>query len=151
MFTKALRGLETYLSLYNNLHGKLVSSLESPTAFYERFRLTSVPFFIPYFNLLSCKLDNFIFKVLLLVILYWYYIKSKWNYDTLVVPCKKVQSSLFFTSSTMKNIFACWSRFPVKLILVLLLYQHQVFLSYLNLLLPSYNILLIKNNLAKII
>ena len=36
----------------------------------ERFRATSVPFFIPDFNLLFWKLDNFTFKVLYWVILY---------------------------------------------------------------------------------
>ena len=48
----------------HTLRGKLVSSLDSPTAFDERFKVTSVPFFIPDFNLLSCKLDNFAFKTL---------------------------------------------------------------------------------------
>ena len=31
---------------------------------HERFKVTSLAFFIPHFNLLSCKLDNFTFKVL---------------------------------------------------------------------------------------
>ena len=48
----------------NNLHEKLVSSLEFPIKFYERFKVTSVPFFITDFNLLSCKFENFTFKVL---------------------------------------------------------------------------------------
>ena len=52
------------------------SLLESPTAFDESFRVTLVPFFIPYFNLLSCKLENFTFQVLGWVILFWY-IKAK--------------------------------------------------------------------------
>ena len=38
--------------------------LESPTPFDKSFKVTSVPFFIPDFNLLSCELDNFTFKVL---------------------------------------------------------------------------------------
>ena len=45
---------------------KLVSSLEFPIKFDERFKVTSVPFFIPHFNLLSCEVGNFTFKVL-----YW--------------------------------------------------------------------------------
>ena len=49
---------------------KLVSSLESPITFDERFKVTSVPIFVPDFSLLSCELDNFTFKVLYLVPLY---------------------------------------------------------------------------------
>ena len=63
-FAKALRIFETCLSVNNNLCGKLVSSLELPIKFDERFKATSAPIFIPDFNLLSCELDNFIFKVL---------------------------------------------------------------------------------------
>ena len=48
----------------NDLCGKLFSSLESPTAFDKSFKVTSVPFFIPDFNLLSCELDNLTFKML---------------------------------------------------------------------------------------
>ena len=47
-----------------NLHGTLLSPLESPIRFDKNFKVTSVPFFIPDLNLLSCKLDNFTFKVL---------------------------------------------------------------------------------------
>ena len=43
---------------------KLVSSLEFPVRFDERFKVISVPFFIVDFNLLSCQLDNFTFNVL---------------------------------------------------------------------------------------
>ena len=35
----------------------------------EKFKATSMPFFIPDFNLLSCELDNFTFKLLYSVIL----------------------------------------------------------------------------------
>ena len=38
--------------------------LESPTTFDKIFIVTLLPFFIPDFNLLSCELDNFTFKVL---------------------------------------------------------------------------------------
>ena len=48
--------------LFNNdLCGKLASSLELPITFAERCKVTSVPFCIPDFNLLSCELDNFTF------------------------------------------------------------------------------------------
>ena len=43
--------------------------LESPTTFYEGFKVISVPFFIPDFNFLSFELDN-------LIMLYCYYIKT---------------------------------------------------------------------------
>ena len=43
---------------------KLVSSLELPIRFNERFKVTSVPFFIPDFNSLSYELDHFTYKVL---------------------------------------------------------------------------------------
>ena len=56
--------------LVNNLCGKLFSSLESPTTFDEIFKVTSVPFFIPDFNLLSCELDNFTSNMLYLVNIY---------------------------------------------------------------------------------
>ena len=61
LFAKALGSLATYVLVNNKLCGKLVSSLESPIAFDERFKVTSVPFFIPDFNLLSCELDYFTF------------------------------------------------------------------------------------------
>ena len=63
-FAKALQSLETYVSVNNNLYGKSVSSLEFPIKLDERFKLTSVQFFTLDFNLLSCELDNFTFKVL---------------------------------------------------------------------------------------
>ena len=50
-FAKALRIFEICVLVNNNLWGKLFSSLESPTIFDERFKVTSVPFFIAYFNL----------------------------------------------------------------------------------------------------
>ena len=66
LFAKALRDLETCVLVNNNLSGKLFSSLESPTTFDEIFKVTSVPFFIPDYNLLSYELNIFTFKVL-----YW--------------------------------------------------------------------------------
>ena len=63
-FAKTLRSLETCVSVNSNLYGKLVSSLQSAITFDEIFKVTSVLFIIPGFNLLSCELDNFTFKVL---------------------------------------------------------------------------------------
>ena len=63
-FAKALRIFETFVSVNNSLLEKLVSSLEFPVKFDERFKVTSVPFFILDFNILSWELDNFTFKVL---------------------------------------------------------------------------------------
>ena len=63
-FAKALRSLETCVLIKNKLCRKLFSSLETPTSFDERFMVTSVPFFISDFNLLSYELDTFTFKML---------------------------------------------------------------------------------------
>ena len=63
LFAKALRSFETCVLVNKSLCRKLFSSLEFPTAF-EIFKVTSIRFFIPYFNLSSCKLDNFIIKTL---------------------------------------------------------------------------------------
>ena len=52
-------------------------------------------FFIP--------VDNVTFKVLYCFILYWYYVKTKWNYNTLTVPCEKFEM-VSFASSIIKNI-----------------------------------------------
>ena len=77
-FAKSWWILGTCVSV-NNLCGKLASYFESPIKFqiYESYKVTWVPFFIPDFNFSSCKLDNFTFKVLYWVIVYWYYIKWK--------------------------------------------------------------------------
>ena len=75
-FSFVLRSFETCV-LVNNLCRKLFSSLVSPTTFDETFKVTPVPFFVPNFNLWSYELDNFTFKVLYWVILYWYYIRTK--------------------------------------------------------------------------
>ena len=45
LFAKALLCIETCLLLNNNLCGKLVSSLESPTTFDESFKVISVPIY----------------------------------------------------------------------------------------------------------
>ena len=58
LFAKDLRSFETCVLVHNNLYRKLFSSLESPKRFHEVFKtydeifkVTSVLFFIPDFNL----------------------------------------------------------------------------------------------------
>ena len=75
LFAKPLRSLQTCVLFNNNLSEKFFSLLESPTTFAEILEVTSVPFFIPNSNLLSCELDSCTFKVLYWVILYWNCIK----------------------------------------------------------------------------
>ena len=64
LFAKSLRNLETCVVVDNSLCRKLAPSFKSPITFDEKFKVTSVPVFILDFNLLSCELDNFTFKVL---------------------------------------------------------------------------------------
>ena len=73
LFAKNLRSVETWVLVNNNLWGNLYLSLEIPITFHEKFKVTSVPFFIPDINFLSCELDNFPFlrQVFYWVILYW--------------------------------------------------------------------------------
>ena len=52
---KGLQSLKTCVSVNNNLHRKLVSSLESLITFDKRFTATSVPFFIPDFDSLNAE------------------------------------------------------------------------------------------------
>ena len=61
-FAKALQIFENFVLVNNNLCGKLVSSLELPIRFDERFKVTSVPFFIADLNLLSFELDHSFFS-----------------------------------------------------------------------------------------
>ena len=63
-FSKVRRSLETCVLVNDNLYRKSVWSLDSATTFYKRFKVAWVPFLILDFNLLSCELDNSIFKVL---------------------------------------------------------------------------------------
>ena len=65
LLVKASRSLETWVLVNNNLWVKLVSSLELPITFDERFKVTSVPFFIPDFNL-SCEKRQFYIESVLL-------------------------------------------------------------------------------------
>ena len=82
---------------------KIISPLESPTTFDKILKVTSVPFLITDIDLLSCELDGFTFKVLYWVILNWYYVKTKQNYNTLTVPCEK-SKMVSFASSVMKTV-----------------------------------------------
>ena len=59
---KALRIFETCVSVNYSLWTKLVSSVEFPIKFDKRFKVTSVPFFIPHFNSLSFELGQFRFN-----------------------------------------------------------------------------------------
>ena len=52
-YASVLRIFETCVLVNNSLWEKLDSSLSSPTAFDERFKVNWVPFLIPDFNLLS--------------------------------------------------------------------------------------------------
>ena len=45
LFAEALRSFESCIIVNNKLSGKLFSSLEPRTAFHERFKVISVPFF----------------------------------------------------------------------------------------------------------
>ena len=114
---KALESFEFCVLVSNNLCRKLFSSLELPTTFDESFKVTSVPSFIPNFNLLSCELDNFMLRVLHSVILYWYYIKTKWYYNTFPVPCEK-SKMVTLASPVIENItlLSAPLRFPAKLV-----------------------------------
>ena len=62
-FAKALQSLEACVLVNNNLCEKSFSSLESPIALDEIFKVTSVLVFIPNFSLLIWELVNFTFKV----------------------------------------------------------------------------------------
>ena len=100
-FAKALQILEICVSVNNNLCGKFVSTLDSPTTFDERFEVTRVTLtlFFSDFNLLSCGLDNLTFKMLFLFVLYS--IKTKFPYFH--SSFRKIQI-VSFASSITKNI-----------------------------------------------
>ena len=55
---------EACLLVNNNLCGKSVLLLESSITFDERFKVTSVQFLFPGFDLLICELDSFTFQLL---------------------------------------------------------------------------------------
>ena len=70
LFAKALRSFKTCVLVNNSICGKLFSSLESSTTFDESFKVTSVLFFVPDFNLLSCELGKRIILNHFILILY---------------------------------------------------------------------------------
>ena len=63
-FVNVLRSLEACVLLNNYLCRKLFSSLKSPITIDERFKVISALYFIPDISLLSCELENSIFRVL---------------------------------------------------------------------------------------
>ena len=65
LLPRALRSLETCVLVNNNLCGKLYSSLELPITFVERFKVTSVPFFISDFNFKLQIRQFYVSKVML--------------------------------------------------------------------------------------
>ena len=71
LLANALQILETCLSVKNNSCGKLVLSSESPIMLGDNLITTSFSFFIANFNLFSCEVDNFVFKRLYCIILYY--------------------------------------------------------------------------------
>ena len=99
-------------------------------------------FFTPDFKSFSCKLDNFAFEVLYRVILFWYCIKVKSDYNNLTFSCKKSKNS-FFSFFHNKKHCCVLSRsvLPVILICCIHLHQHQVHMFYLILLLSSYEVI----------
>ena len=114
---KDLRSFETCVLVNNNLCRKLFSSLKSPTRFDANFKIFSVPFFIPDFNLLSCELDNSTFKVIYQVIL-------------LLRKKIKLENCFFCFYNNEKSCCICngissWISCKVNL-----LDQHQVLLVY---------------------
>ena len=114
LFAKALWNLETCLSANNNSCGTLVLLLELPIIFDERFKSYFRATFIPDFNLLSSELDNFTFRLLYWVILYWYCIRAKKIHNTLTVPWEKSKwfpDTRFLDSiwiSSKINLFYCF-------------------------------------------
>ena len=68
LFQKALQSFETSVIINNNLCVKLFSSLESLLTFGKSFKVSLVSLLVPDFNLLSCKLGNFILSHFILTI-----------------------------------------------------------------------------------
>ena len=95
LFAKALQSFETcvlvtlIIRITNNIWWNFQRYFS--TIFYSIFYISNL------------WILNFKFKVLHYVILYWYYIKTKLNYNTLTVPFEK-SKMISFGSSIMKNI-----------------------------------------------
>ena len=70
LFEKALRILETCLSVNYNSCGKLALSLKSPIMLVDNLNTTLVSFFIADFNLFNCEFDHLLYKLLYWVTLY---------------------------------------------------------------------------------
>ena len=80
---------------------KLSSLLESPKTFDEIFKVPSVPFFSPEFNLLTSELDNFSFES-------FHTNETKQTYNTPTVPCEKsktVTSESVSSEAQVKKFF----------------------------------------------
>ena len=93
-------------------------TFDSPTKLDEIFKVTSVPLFISDFNLLSCELDNFIFKMFLLSCFMLISYKRNYIYNTLTVSFKrsKIFQIFYFFNNEKKSCVSTRSRFAVKLI-----------------------------------
>ena len=113
-----MQSLEICVLANNNLGVKLASSLELPTTFDERFKVASVPFFIPDFKVLyhlECYIESFyIIKIYFIL----YYQNKLWSTFTIlsqfIVKNLKLVS---FASSNMKSIilFPRLYKFPLKI------------------------------------
>ena len=98
--------------------GKISLTLESPTTFDERFKVTSVPFFISDFNLLSCELDNLHLKFYIESFYIDIILKLK-KFTILSAPCeksKKVSFTYSIMKTTVASAFGSQDKLPVKLI-----------------------------------
>ena len=95
LFAKALQNFESCLSDSRNLCEKLVSSLESPIIFDEKFKVTSVSIFIADFNLLSWKLAHFAFRLVYWVIFNIDIVLNKINSQCSLGSFRNIQNSFF--------------------------------------------------------
>ena len=135
LFAKALWSFETCVLVSNNLCRKLFSSLELPTTFHENFKVASVPFFVPDFNLLSCEFDNFTVKCCIESCYTDIILKLK-NHNTLTVPWEKSKIVSLAFSIMKKTILLRLHLvldFQYNQFVVLLLDQHHALFVYLNL------------------
>ena len=156
-FWKALSIFETCVLVKNKFSVRLVSSLESSTIFNENLKVTWVPSFIPDLNLLTCELDNFTFKVLNWVILYWCYIKAKRNcgrhskYSHDFLPKIKNGSFCFFNNEKHCCIFVSFSNSISRKINLLyyFLISIKCLVIYLNLLSSFCNVFWNRDNLVE--